>query len=450
MSRLSVRAWLAVALLPATATLAHAAAAHDHGWGWPLELSDAAAGAHRVELTADIYSAAWSPTLADVVVVNGDGQPVPTALLPAVGAAPVQRALPWFPLPAGAAARDIASISEIGADGRLRRLELRASGPGAAALLVDASQVDGALHALTLAWAAGQPPFEQAFDVEGSDDLRDWKVLQADARVFELQRDGARLSRGRIAFEAPLRVRYLRLRPRQTAVTLALEQVVAEVVPPAPASAWLWRVLEPRTARVDGREAYEYRLDGRFPVSRVDLDLTGDASQRWTLSARDDDDAAWRPLAADWVVYRLGRDPADRSPPLRLDASLRASGWRLQPAAPVAAPPRLRLGYRPETLVFIAEGAGPFTLLAGSARATRPPATLAPVLDALRRRHGAGWQPAVARPGTRVELAGTDALEPVPVRDWTTWTLWGVLLAGVALVAGFAISLLRRAAPPAG
>ena len=49
--------------------------------------------------------------------------------------------------------------------------------------------------------------------------------------------------------------------------------------------------------------------------------------------------------------------------------------------------------------------------------------------------------------GNSAERSGTAALTPAPVpRDWKTWLLWGLLIAGAALVAGFAISLLRKPA----
>ncbi|MCW5581409.1 MAG: DUF3999 family protein, partial [Luteimonas sp.] len=42
-------------------------------------------------------------------------------------------------------------------------------------------------------------------------------------------------------------------------------------------------------------------------------------------------------------------------------------------------------------------------------------------------------------------LAGESALQPAPQpRDWRSWLLWGLLVAGALLVAGFAFSLLRQ------
>lgn len=448
MIRCITRCAAAFAVLVPLATAGAQPLDADYGWQWPLSLSSGDAGAYRVELTPDIYAAAWSPTLADVVVVNGDGHAVPATLVPAaVDDRPLLHELPWFPLPADRAQRDIAAISEIASDGRLRRVELRVTPDAATAWLLDASQSDGPLHALRLSWADDQVPFEQVFRVDASDDLRQWTAVQPEGRVFDLRRDDARLVQGRIAFVAPMRSRYLRLVPlRATMPALQLTGVQAETRPPLAAASWQWRRLEPVQVRRDGRDGYEYRLDGRYPVTRADLATAGHAGSRWSLSVRDHDDAPWRVVAADWVAFRLGGDPATRSLPRELPTVMRDRIWRLEPQAPVAAPPALLLGYRPEALVFVAEGSAPFAVYAGSARAARVAAPVGQVLEVLRRRHGAGWQPATAVPGARVDLAGEDALRPV--RDWTTWVLWAVLLAGVAVVAGFAVSLLRRRPAP--
>ena len=71
------------------------------------------------------------------------------------------------------------------------------------------------------------------------------------------------------------------------------------------------------------------------------------------------------------------------------------------------------------------------------------------LIDTLRVARGRDWQPAVATLGPREELAGAAALQPGSAVDWRRWLLWGLLLGGALLVAGFAASLLRKR-PPAG
>ena len=421
---------------------------------WPLTLSSADAGAYRVELDEAVYATTVSPTLRDLVVVNGAGRQVPALLQPAD--APEARrttlSLPWFPLPATAARAggDIAAISELGPDGRLRRIQWQPA-PGdapPAALLVDASASDAPLQALVLDWEAAEVPFERTVRVEVSDDLRAWRPTAAAGRLLDLQRGDARLVERRIVFDRPVRARYLRLTPGAGAGAMpAIVSITGESPALAETPALAWRALE-SVAPADAEGGLMFHLDARLPVTHVDIALDGNATARWTLAVRDGDDAPWRTVASDWLVYRVGTGTEARTPPRPLDATVRARQWRLVPDAPGAGgAPALRLGYRPEQLVFVAEGAPPFVLRAGSARAVRVDAAVAPLLADLAARDGGGWRPAVASLGARTELAGAAALDDTSPRDWGTWLLWTVLLLGVLLVGGFALSLLRAPKP---
>lgn len=437
-----------VALVRGLACAAAASADDAFVAQWPLTLPSSDAGAYRVELDPAVYATTVAPGVRDLVVVNGEGRQVPALLQPAPVAAPQRQthALAWFPLPdsAARAGSDIAAISELDPDGRLRRIQWQPARVDAppAALLIDAGDADAPLQALVLDWGVADAPFERKMRVEGSDDLRAWHPLAAGGRLLDLRRGEARLVERRIAFDTPSRMRYLRLSPGTGAGTMpAIRSLVGESVAAADAPALQWHALAPVTTDDAGTV---YRLDARLPVTHVDLELAGNVTGRWSLSVRERDDDAWRTVASDWLVYRVGGDGAMRTPPRALDATLRARQWRLVSEAPQTAPaPELRLGYRPEQLVFVAEGEPPFFLRAGSAQASRIDAPVAPLLADLRTRSGGGWQPATATLGARATLAGDAALKADRTRDWGTWLLWGVLLLGVALVGGFALSLLR-------
>jgi hypothetical protein len=172
----------------------------------------------------------------------------------------------------------------------------------------------------------------------------------------------------------------------------------------------------------------------------------GNSTRGWSLESRDDDASPWQPSAPPWVAYRIDSGgKSSSSPPQPLDGGMRHRHWRLLAREPFEGPsPVLRLGYRPEVVVFLAEGGPPFALLAGSARAWRQDAPLPQLVEALRAERGRDWQPATASLGARQTLAGDSALRPLePPTDWKRWLLWGLLVAGALLVAGFAFSLLR-------
>nr|WP_295382527.1 DUF3999 domain-containing protein [Pseudoxanthomonas sp.] len=444
---------LLLALLPA---LALAGSRGDYAREWPLGTVEPEAGAYRVVLDEAVYRQLQSPGLRDLEVFDARGQSVPAALFDPArpDAAPARiEALPWFPLPAmtGAASRDIAAISEIATDGSLRRVELRgAEDARDGGILIDASRLASAPAALRVRWAAGQAPFDRAYRVLASDNLRDWQTVQEEAHLVELENQGQRITRDRIEL-SPLKARYLRLTPLAANLALRLERIEAELAQAGGGAAWAWQELPAtRSEDPDGTVRYEFTLPGRFPVERADVLLPGNSTRSWTLESRDAATAPWRRAAAPWVAYRLqsaGR--TDASPPQTLDGMRRDRQWRLTAARGVAVEsPRLRLGYRPETLVFVAQGEAPFTLAAGSARAQRDDAPLADLVTALRGQRGPTWQPALATLGAARVVGGDAALTPAPPqRDWKAWLLWGLLVAGALLVAGFAFSLLRKPPP---
>ena len=439
--------WLLVLPLAAAA-----AVADDYVARWPLALERPDGGAYRVVLAPDVYRQLQSPALGDLVVVNAAGQPVATAVFPPD--APLAQAgdsvvLPWFPLPAdgAGASQDIAAISELATDGSLRRIEWRGA-PGSAAdagFVLDASQLKAPIAALRFSWSDAQA-FDRGYRVSASDDLRQWREVEPDGRLVQLRNGDRRVIEDRIALPG-VRARYLRLQPgtRQPA-PLALTGVRAELSGHVAAPALQWEQLQGR--RVEGRDGvhFEYALAGRFPIEAVDVVADGNSTRGWLLQSRDGDDAAWQTAAAPWVAYRVdSSEGSSRSPPQSLHRLVRDRQWRLQARSDGAQDaPVLRLGYRPEVVLFLAEGQPPFALLAGSARAVRPATPLPQLIDTLRAARGADWQPAAATLGVRQQQAGDAALQPLPRADWKRWLLWALLLGGALLVTGFAVSLLRK------
>lgn len=444
-----------LALLAATQALA--GSRDDYAREWLLNAAQSDAGAYRVTLDAAVYRQVQSPELKDLEVFDARGQAVPTALLETgrpQAAAARRQTLPWFPLPvmSGAASRDIAAISEIASDGSLRRVELRGQDAQDGGILIDASRLEAAPVALRVRWSAGQAPFDRAYRVMASDNLRDWQTVQEEGHLVELENQGQRVMRDRIEL-APVTARYLRLAPLAAETPLRVEQMEAELATVAHEPDWAWQELAgTRIEDPDGAVHYEFVLPGRFPVERADVLLPGNSTRAWTLESRDDPASPWRRAASPWVAYRLqSGDRVDASPSQPLDGLRRDRHWRLTGARGAQTEaPRLRLGYRPETLVFVGQGEPPFALAAGSARTRRDDAPLAELVVALRSQRGPTWQPAVATLGQTRVLAGDAALTPAPPqRDWKAWLLWGLLVAGALLVAGFAFSLLRKP-PPAG
>lgn len=441
-----------VSLAVATPALAAADARQDYREQWPLQLSAAQAGAYRLMLGEAQYRSAVSPQLADVQVFNAQGQPLPSALFSAdqpLAQAAQWQALPWFPLPAqsGSAGDDLQLLTERNTDGSVRRVEARLgrsvgnASPGG--WLVDASALRTGVQALRLDWQAPQA-LQVKVRVDASDDLRNWQRVADDVALVDLQHDGRRLQQRRI--DIGQQAKYFRILPTGGDALPALTSVQAEQVAAAQAIDWQWRALT-GTAGKPGE--FEYTLDGRFPIAQVDIATPDNSVVQWTLLSRDDANQPWQVRAGPWVAYQLQDTAARRqSQTQSLAVPTRDRYWKLAAAQGTAVPaPTLKLGYQPEALVFLSQGPAPYSVAAGSVRAARTDAPVGTVIAQLREQQGAQWQPALATvQGNAQPLAGDAAVEPV--RDWKRGLLWGLLVLGVLVVGGFAVSLLRQAGRP--
>lgn len=423
-------------------------ARQDYREQWPLQLSAPQAGAYRLTLGEAQYRSAVSPQLKDIQIFNAQGQPLPAALFsaeqPMAQLTPLQP-LPWFALPVqgSAGGDDLQLLTERNTDGSVRRVEARLGRTGSSAQpggwLVDASKLDAALQALRLDWQSG-PAVQLRVRVDVSDDLQNWQPINDDVPLVDLAQDGNRLQQRRIFIGRE--AKYIRILPASNGALPVLSAVQAEPMSTLQAIDWQWRSL-PGKAGTSGE--FEYVLDGRFPVAQIDIATADNSVVQWTLLSRDDPAQPWQVRAGPWVAYQL-QDSAQRrqSQAQALPVPTRDRYWKLTAAqGRPAQSPTLKLGYQPETLVFLSQGEPPFTVAAGSVRAARIDAPVGTVLAQLREQQGAQWQPALASvQGPAQELGGETAVQPE--RDWKRWLLWGLLVLGVLIVGGFAVTLLRQ------
>jgi hypothetical protein len=443
---------LVIALLP---MLAVAQVRGDYAKQWSIALPDADAGAYRVELDANVYRAITSPALRDVDVVDARGKPVAADVFgpdAPLASPPRFASVPWFVVraPRGEDDGGLALIARRDPTGRILSVEAQVTNgndaPAPRAFLLDLSRWTAGVEALVFDFPMGAD-VQAAFRVETSDDLQVWRTLHPRLQLLDLQQAGSRLSKNDIPLGMP--AKYVRLVPLGDEA-FAFDDVRARIATAASERTWAWETVQGREGRDHGRVAYEFESPGRFPVERADVIASGNAAVEWRLECRDDDDAPWTWRAGPWVAFRVSaRDGATTSAPASIGgAPVRDRLWRMvAESGTPASPPALKLGYRSEVVVFLAQGTPPYSLVAGSARATRGDAPLPSLVDAMRASKGEDWQPMSATLGEATELEGTAALERrTTPEDWKHWLLWLLLVAGAALVAGFAITLLRK--PP--
>ena len=447
---------------------AHAATADDYAYAWPLQTNGDSA-AWQIELTPDVYAAVHTNDLRDVEVVNAAGESVPTAQRALqMGAASTNEVeLPLFELPAqsGAGVVDdsLHLLIERDAQGRLRRLDTNggkaAATPGTSDLIADASALPQSLDSLWLSWNETGGDVTAQFSVSGSDDLQQWRVLNANASVLAMQQNGNSLSRHQIALTGA-HAKYLRLHRLDSGAALPDLHVRARTLGVAdliqPARVWVdARVQPPPAGEQRTPPSFYYRLPAPLAVEALKLELASDNSlARVTIRsrARASDANAWA-AHSEFTAFRLRQNgDASSNDETAIAPNGRAQEWRIDPVTPLDAAPNLRVAFRPDRFVFLAQGAGPYRLVAGSARTHRGDYPVDAALAQVRGKFGADWQPPLAALGARVTLQDAAAYTPVPTavhRDWKTWALWAVLVAAAALIGGLALSLLRGREPAA-
>jgi hypothetical protein len=203
-----------------------------------------------------------------------------------------------------------------------------------------------------------------------------------------------------------------------------------------------WRTLTGVPTSAAGEIVYDARAS--FPVEYLDLDFVdaADAVDVAVLSRRTP--------SAEWIVRHTGlfyaleeAGGALRSAPARIgtDAdrywSIRkngSGGWTTGRA------PRLKIGWHPHELVFVAKGSPPYMLAYGSARvpaADAPVGALLASLDEAARTR----QVREATVGPPRDLGGVTAL--AAPRDTRRIVLWTVLALAVAVLAWIAIRTFR-------
>jgi hypothetical protein len=125
---------------------------------------------------------------------------------------------------------------------------------------------------------------------------------------------------------------------------------------------------------------------------------------------------------------------------------IRMQHLRLHTDTPLPHPPALAVAWHADVFVFLADGTGTYSLLAGSYAARRGDYPVDAALEKMRPSDANGdWQPPLATLGARRDVGGAEALlAPKVPFDWTKPLLWIVLIGGALLVAGMALSLLRQ------
>jgi len=433
----------------------------EYAYGFPLATSGDAEF-FAVDLPLDVYRSVADPNLRDVGVYNAEGQPVPRRIErpAAVEGSEQEILLGLIPLYGERTEPSeqlrLLLLQEAGRT----RLELdteRAAAEEAqqslAGYLIDVREQGHQLQALALIWAPVAEGFIGAVRLDTSDDLQHWRHLGTSA-LADLEFEQTRIEQKRLPLPRNISD-YLRISWREMPDDWRLNSVHGVYTTERPVAARTWQELEPVPADSEsaaGAGETLFDAGGFPPVDRVKLLLPeGNVAVRASVHYRTPGQDDWR-LAHTGVFYRLTRQgntlhshaaeiQRGRTGPVR------ASQWKVRIESGVTAGPiRLQLGWRPDRLLFLAQGEPPFELVSGRAQAALQQFPQEAVLgdSSLFTMLNEPGEAGMATTGARTVIVGQAGLEITQPAPWRALLVWAGLIAAVAVVAWLVYSLMRE------
>lgn len=411
---------------------------------------------YRLSLPLDVQLSARQTDLGDVRVFNGNGEAQAYSL--AREQAPdgnegVLNEVKWFPLYDNADARDgVPGVRvQSSANGTLVEVQpssqLEAGEEVLRGWLLDASAIKAPLQQLILDWTSERDGF-QRFSIEASDDLQRWHRW-GEGQVARLSFADERVEQHEVGLPGQ-RARYLRLLWQAPETAPALTSVQLKSASSSAVSQPLvWSGPLSGSRLKDGE--YVWQLPMGLRVERVEVEL-GEANSLApvTLEGRRETSLPWQILSSG-LLYRLtqnGQDvvqnqlqvPGHVVQQLKLTVDERGGGLG-------AEAPKVRYAVRSTQLVFLARGAGPYTLALGNATVKAANLPLATLIPDYRPERLTTLGQASVDGGVAVTQATELAPSAAPATNWKKIGLWAVLLLSVLFLAAMAFSLLRK--PPA-
>lgn len=428
----------------------------DFAYGCPLPVAEGT-GLHAVDLPTAVYEKATRADLGDLRVFNAAGEVVPHAVRQIAAESKHTRTpIPFFPLPGErqTPTADLSMRVVRNPEGAIVTVETGQTGAtqpqATSSYLLDTTKLDAYPTELELAWSG--PAGLLTVSLAQSRDLTHWVPLIDKAVLADLSFNGGTVTVRRIRLPGST-LPYLRLDCIERTEPVQIREVVAVSGTPVHADEWQWLPLQAMAFKEEqGKRLIEYRLDARITATALRLGFpAANSLLRAQVESRRESGEAWRPVTqADF--YRLDLQGNSLANPPVLCPPTADRHWHIVVLVDgaglggQASLPQLELGWRPAQVVFLGRGSGPYTLAFGSAKAAEdvPAHQDTLVLSALR---DSGAEEHIRRiePGSMLTLGGDQALQPLPrPLAWKTILLWGVLVAGVALLALMTRSIVKE------
>ena len=309
--------------------------------------------------------------------------------------------------------------------------------------IVDTRALKESISGLELDWAPASDSFIGSVNIEGSNDLKSWSAIGS-AAVADMRQDSASIVQRRIGIRDSghdfLRIQWAgmpddwRLTEVKGAYTVGMTTIVRRTAEFEPDS------VDPE----DGGMIFD--LGGAPYVDRIRINVK---EPNTVITARiylwQERQERWA-QAASGSFHNIGRGNQTVRNDWTTISRTRASRFKVvQTAGRPAASLQLEVSWRPDSLLFLAQGKAPYTLVAGSASDTINDFPQQRIFgDRSIARLATGTRTAApAQLGPRYSLGGEASLRPVETTNWRKLLLWLGLGLGVGFVGFMASRVIR-------
>lgn len=285
--------------------------------------------------------------------------------------------------------------------------------------------------------------------VEASSDLKNWRSLAAAEPVFRLGKGETSATRTTVRFAnaGSVENQFLRIRWSNTARfslhAAFLKTIIADPAPLVPDMA----VPVGSPVVFDGRSA-EWTISTPVSFTQFEVKLAEpNTLVPVKIFGRKHAGEPWLAIGRG-VIYRIARESGESlSPPLMINSgSYQALKIEVDGAAGSlgATPPAAVLRFAPREVVFLTRGPAPFTLATGHSKVGAGQLPLQSLIPGYKTNDEQALPQATLAPPVISDNLLAKPVKTVLGIDLRRLVLWGILIAAVFLLSGYAVSLLRK------
>lgn len=408
----------------------------------------------KITVPNEVYSTVTQSGLADLVVFNGDEEVVPSFVRTPDGDVQkkmVSLSVPFFPLASnhGSVADDLLVEIAKEHDGDVVRI-IRSQNKQPAELksyLLDMQDITSHPVKLQLFWQQDGGDGLLSLQVETSDDLVEWKKT-ANATLANISHMGHRLFHNTIDLKLSPG-KFLRITSMRDDTSFTLERVEVTPKPQLEKGGRVWKeFIVKHMVGKHGEITLGAELSGIYPIDslqlilpqpnsllRVRINILEKVGKQW--SVRGQKLYYWMNQKGAKIENEPFYFPREEISAVMLDVLQDGVGYALPKV-------KLKVGYVPHEMLFLARGKQPFILAFGNANSLE-------MVNA--EKHNPlnslllNMQPSLIKTAIveeKVELAGEEALVKKEKRPWRKMILWFVLITGVAILSVMAYVLIMK------